>query len=46
VFSIYAIIHRQIADYMEFKQLTKEWIELAIEECKLKMDIAKRERLR
>lgn len=35
-------VRRQIAAYKRFKQLTDEWIELAIEECKLRMDIAKR----
>jgi len=37
---------RQIATYKRFKRLTEEWIVLGIEECKLKIDIAKRERLR
>ncbi len=39
-------VRRQIATYKRFKQLTEEWIVLGIEECKLKMDIAKRRRLR
>ncbi|MFC1737246.1 hypothetical protein ACFL1X_14125 [Candidatus Hydrogenedentota bacterium] len=29
-------VERQIANYKEFKELTKEWVELAIQLCKLK----------
>jgi Family of unknown function (DUF6788) len=35
-------VKRQVAAYKRFRQLTDEWIELAIEQCKLKMEIAKK----
>ena len=29
-------VQRQIANYRRFRELTKEWVDLAIEQCKLK----------
>lgn len=29
-------VERQIANYRKFRELTKEWVELGIESCKLK----------
>jgi ribosomal protein L34E len=35
-------VRQQIITYKRFKKLVEEWITLAIEECKLKMDIDKK----
>lgn len=29
-------VQRQVANYRRFRELTKEWVDLAIEQCKLK----------
>ncbi len=38
-----AEVRRQIATYRRFKKLVARWVHLAIEQCRLQMDIAKRE---
>ncbi|HDH11005.1 MAG TPA: hypothetical protein ENG83_02160 [Nitrospirae bacterium] len=36
---------RQVKVYKKFKKLIEEWIDLSIEYCRLKMDLAKRDKL-
>jgi len=38
-------IEKQIANYKAFKQLTQEWISLALEQSKLELEAAKRDAL-
>ena len=37
---------RQVKVYKKFKKLIEEWIDLSIEYCRFKMDLAKRDKLK